>query len=213
VVDSDDPVAVARALCAEGAARLHVVDLEGARTGRSWDRQALLEVIRSAPCPVQAGGGLSTTEDVEEVLAAGAAIALVGPGALHEGGAIAGTVARHAGRIGASIAAQGASLDLPVGGGVALGDELRAAERAGAGFLVFTDLRREGAMGGPDLDMLVRLCGLTHLPVIASGGVRSADDLRALARLRPHGVVGAVVGRALYGGSFTLAQAHAAIRS
>jgi phosphoribosylformimino-5-aminoimidazole carboxamide ribotide isomerase len=208
---SDDPLQVALGFAQAGAQWLHIVDLDGAKTGVPQNRQLVLEVVRQARCPVQAGGGLRTLEDVEEVLAAGAQRAVLGTVALEDRQALRRACARYGERIAVSLDALGgelASHGWTVGTGVPLLDAVQEFESAGVAMFIYTDVSRDGTMAGPNIDALADLCDATRLPVIASGGVGSLDELRMVARLNPAGVRGAIVGRALYEHKFGIAEAN-----
>ncbi len=155
---------------------------------------------------------MRSLEDVEEVLTAGAARAVLGTVALEDPTALGHACRRYGEKIAVSLDARGgelASHGWTVGTGVPVLDAVEAFERAGVAMFVYTDVGRDGTLGGPDLQGLLRLKEATSLPVIASGGIGSLDDLRAVARLAPRGVVGAVVGRALYEQRFDLRTAIA----
>lgn len=210
-VYSDHPVEVALGFCRAGARWLHVVDLDAARTGEARNREIVLEVVRRASCPVQAGGGLRSLEDVEEVLAAGASRAVLSTVALEDPDALRRACTRYGERIAVSLDARGGELAAHgwrVGTGVAVLEAVKAFQDAGVARFVYTDVSRDGTMAGPDLQGLLRLAQATHLPVVASGGIRSIGDLRGIARLSPHGVRGAIVGRAFYEGKFGVAEAN-----
>jgi phosphoribosylformimino-5-aminoimidazole carboxamide ribotide isomerase len=210
-VYSDDPVRVALGFCRAGARWLHIVDLDGARDGDQSNRELVLEVVRSAACPVQAGGGLRTIDDITEVVAAGAGRAMVGAEALDDLGALHGLCARFGERVAALIEARsgnGSSEKSTATNGIALPDALQALEDAGVAMIVYVDLDRDGTTSGPNLDELERLATLTDVPLIAAGGITSLDDVRAVARLHDMGVRGAVVGRALYEHKFGIVEAQ-----
>ncbi|CAN5693483.1 1-(5-phosphoribosyl)-5-[(5-phosphoribosylamino)methylideneamino]imidazole-4-carboxamide isomerase [soil metagenome] len=200
----NDPVAVGRALCASGARRLHVVDLDAARTGEPVNRAVVLEVARAVPCPLQVSGGLRSADDVDAVLAAGAERAVLSSSALAEETALRRALSRHRGRVAALLDVRGDR----VGPGVPLIDAVRLFDEAGAVALIHTDLEREGTMSGPSLTGLRAVGEFTDLPLVAAGGIASLGDLWALRALRPAGVAGAIVGRSLYEGRITLAAAH-----
>jgi phosphoribosylformimino-5-aminoimidazole carboxamide ribotide isomerase len=204
---SDDPAEVAVALGRAGARWLHIVDLDYARWGEPRNRTLLLGAVRAAPCPVQVGGGLRTVADVEEVLAAGATRALVGTTMLSDPAALRACT-RFGDRVGATLDVRAGAW--AVGTGMRVLDAVRRFERAGVALLVYTAATRDGTMTGPDLDGARRTARATSLPVVASGGIASLEDIRAVARLQRHGVTGAVVGRALYERRFSLAQANLA---
>lgn len=204
-VYSDDPVKVAIGFCRAGARWLHIVDLDGAKTGIPANRDLVIEVVKAASCPVQAGGGMRSLDDVEEVLAAGANRAVLGTVALEDPEAMAKACKRYGERIAVSLDARGgelASHGWTVGTGVPVLEAVRSFEDAGVSWFIYTDVDRDGTLSGPDVAGLMRLAETTKLPVIASGGVSSLDDLRTVARLKNEGIAGAIVGRAFYENKF-----------
>jgi phosphoribosylformimino-5-aminoimidazole carboxamide ribotide isomerase len=210
-VYSDDPVRVAIGLSSAGARWLHIVDLEGARTGIPANRELVLEAVRRASCPVQAGGGIRTLDDVEELLAAGANRAVLGTFALEDPEGMALACARYGERIAVSLDARKgelASHGWTVGSGVPLFDAVRAFENAGVASFIYTDVSRDGTMKGPDLEGLAQLAEVTNLPIVASGGVASLEDLRQVARMRSEGIAGVIVGRAFYEHKFSIGEAN-----
>lgn len=212
-VYSDDPVKVALGFCSAGARWLHIVDLDGAKTGEPANRELVLEVVRRASCPVQAGGGMRSLSDVEEVIAAGANRAVLGTVALEDPDELERACERYGDRITVSLdvsAGELASHGWTVGSGVPLQDAIATFERAGAASFIYTDISRDGTMAGPDLDGLKHVTSLTDLPIVASGGIGSLEELRAVARMQEEGVAGAIVGRALYEGKFTVGEANLA---
>jgi phosphoribosylformimino-5-aminoimidazole carboxamide ribotide isomerase len=212
-VYSDDPVEVALGWCRAGAPWLHVVDLDGARTGTPANRHLVLKTASAASCPVQAGGGFRDIDDVESALTAGARRVVLGTVALEDPAALEFVCARHGAHVAVSLDARGGELAThgwTVGTGVEVLDAVAQFEAAGASMFIYTDVARDGTMAGPDLVGLERLAQETDLPVVASGGISSLADLRAVARLHEKGVQGAIVGRALYDGAFTIEEAEAA---
>lgn len=206
-IEGGDPVALAGRFAAEGASRLHVVDLDGAFAGRPSD--GLLErIAKNAPVPVQVGGGYRSIAAVEFALAAGAERVIVGTAALSPT-----FLEDAAARFEASlVVAVDARDGLVTVDGWTRSSDLPASElaqrcaAAGVRRLLVTGTSRDGSMSGPDLALLesVLPCGL---PVLAAGGIASLDDVRALASL---GCEGAVVGSALWRGAFTVLEAVAA---
>ena len=212
-VYSDDPVKVALGLASAGARWLHIVDLDGARTGEPANRDLVVEVVKRASCPVQAGGGLRTMDEVEELLAAGANRVVLSTFALEDDESMRAACARFGERIVVSLDARGgevASHGWTVGAGVSVLEAVDRFQDAGVSAFVYTDVTRDGAMTGPDMEGLERLAETTDLPVIASGGIASLEDLRAVARLHERGVKGAIVGRALYELKFSIGEANLA---
>ena len=209
-VYSDDPVKVALGFCSAGARWLHIVDLDGAKTGIPANRELVLEVVRRAPRPVQAGGGMRSIDDVEEMLAAGANRAVLGTIALEDPLALKKACARYGERIAVSLDARAgelASHGWTVGSGVPLEEAVKTFEDAGVALFIYTDVNRDGTMAGPDIEGLLRLRDHTTLPIVASGGIGTLDELRSVAALAPEGVAGAIVGRALYENKFTVSEA------
>lgn len=205
---SDDPVAVARRWVAEGARRLHVVDLDGAFAGapRQMD---IVAAVAAVGVPVQVGGGLRTEADVAAAFAAGAARVVVGTGAL-EPGFLDGLVARFGGgRIVVGLDARGQRIAVrgwADESSVHPAEVAAAALRAGCIEGVYTQVRRDGMLAGPDLEGLDALL-TTGLRVVASGGVAGVDDVRALASRAAAGCAGVILGRALYTGAVGLRDA------
>lgn len=199
-----DPVAVARRFQAAGAPLLHVVDLDAA-LGTGSNAEAVRAVCRAVGIPVQVGGGLRTLESVEEALGAGAARAVLGTAAAADPSFVARCVDRHGDRIVVAVDVRDGRVVVKgwreeAG---ALEELVPALDAAGAPRYLVTAVAADGRLEGPDLALYGRVRSLTDRPVLASGGVRDAADLRALAAL---GVEGAVVGRALYEGTLSLAE-------
>ncbi|MFN2388098.1 MAG: 1-(5-phosphoribosyl)-5-[(5-phosphoribosylamino)methylideneamino]imidazole-4-carboxamide isomerase [Actinomycetota bacterium] len=209
-VYSDDPVRIALGFSSAGARWLHIVDLDGARTGTAANRELVLEVVRRASCPVQAGGGVRTADDVEELLAAGANRVVLGTFALEDPDAARAACRRFGERIVVSLDARRGEVTShgwTVGTGLPVTEAVRIFEDAGVSAFVYTDVGRDGTMSGPDVDGLTRLAETTDLPVVASGGISSLDDVRTVAALRPIGIGGAIIGRALYEHKFGIGEA------
>ena len=211
-VYADDPVAVARSFAAAGAAWIHVVDLDAARTGEPANL-AVVEAIASAvPCLVQAGGGVRTIDAATALLLAGADRIVVGTAAIERPALVEELCAAHPGRVAVGLDARGAEL-ATAGWTEPSGEDLlthvRRLDEVGVAALIVTDISRDGTMEGPSLDQLGGVLDATDRPVIASGGVGRLEDLDALVRLESGGrrLDGAVVGRALYEGRFSLAEA------
>jgi phosphoribosylformimino-5-aminoimidazole carboxamide ribotide isomerase len=203
---ADDPVAVAEAFAASGARWIHLVDLDRA-FGRGDNRTLARRVLAAAKTQVQVGGGLRTAEAIEEMLTWGATRVVVGTRAATDPALVERLLRRHgAARLAVGIDAKDGRV--AVRGWTEVFDltPLELARRVhgqGATTVIYTDVARDGMLAGPDLDGARALAAL-GLDVIASGGVASLDDLRAV---RMGGLAGAIVGRALYEGRFTLPEA------
>ncbi|MGH9155031.1 MAG: 1-(5-phosphoribosyl)-5-[(5-phosphoribosylamino)methylideneamino]imidazole-4-carboxamide isomerase [Acidimicrobiales bacterium] len=211
-----DPVVVAAELEAAGARWLHVVDLDAARTGRPENRAAVAAIAAAATVPVQSGGGVRDEFSAESLLDAGVARVIVGTAALEDPAMVRRLAGRHPGRIAVALDARGPELALrgwTEPAGLSLRDGLALFDGSGVAAFVVTDIARDGMLAGPDLDGLAEVLAMTATPVIAAGGVSTSGDLRALSKVVAtdgRRLAGAVVGTALYEGSFTMAEALAA---
>lgn len=211
IVYGDDPAAVARRFAAHRLARIHVVDLDGAREGQPRNRAAVEAIVATAEkIPVQLGGGLRSLEDVEEALACGVERVVLGTAAQREPALVREAARRHPGRVVVGIDAREGRV--AVQGWLetteARAEDLaRAFEDAGVAAVVYTNIARDGMLTGPDLEGTAALAEAVSIPVIASGGVGSEADVRRVAALAGRGVAGVIVGRALYTGALDLARA------
>jgi phosphoribosylformimino-5-aminoimidazole carboxamide ribotide isomerase len=218
-----DPTVLAARYIAAGARWIHVVDLDGARTGVAHERGVLgqiLRLTREAGVDVEFGGGIRSEDDVEEVLESGVARVVLGTAALEEP-ALAGRCARRwPGRVAVGLdyrvgpdgMAEAQAQGWLAGSGQALTDLLELWQHDPIGAVVATSVARDGMLSGPDLAGLEALLAATALPVVASGGVSRLDDLVALAGLRVEGrrLAGAVVGKAIVEGRLTVEEGIAA---
>jgi phosphoribosylformimino-5-aminoimidazole carboxamide ribotide isomerase len=213
-VYDDDPVGVARAFALAGAEWIHVVDLDAARTGEPANL-AVVEAIASAvPSRVQAGGGVRSVEAASALLLAGAARVVIGTAAVENPGLVDELCSLHGGSVVVGLDARDGEVAVrgwTEGSGRDLLELARQFEASGVEALVVTEVARDGTMEGPSLDQLRSVLEATELPVIASGGVGSLGDLDALVDLQAadRGLAGAIVGRALYEGRFSLGEALA----
>ncbi|GBC87131.1 Phosphoribosyl isomerase A [bacterium HR12] len=199
-----DPVEVAERFQAEGARRLHVVDLDAAR-GEGSNRAIVREICRAVQIPVQLGGGIRTLDAVFAALEDGAARAILGTAAALDPGFVEEAVGHVGDRVLVAVDVRDGRVathgwrDL----GPRVEEVIPALTAAGAPRFLVTSIQRDGTMDGPDLPLYERVVQLTDRPIIASGGVRIADDVRALREL---GLEGVVVGKALYVGTLRLEE-------
>jgi phosphoribosylformimino-5-aminoimidazole carboxamide ribotide isomerase len=214
-VFGDDPVAMALRWISLGAGRLHVVDLDGAFAGAPRQTALVAKIVAAvAPVPVEVGGGLRDHAAVEAALETGARWAVVGTRAALDAGFLRDVCRRHPDRIIVAVDARGSRV--AVKGWTEVSEQtvtdvgLRGRD-AGAAALLYTDISRDGMEQGPNVDDTAALARAIDMPVLASGGVATIDDLRRLAAIP--GVAGTVVGRALYTGAIDLAAAILAIRT
>jgi 1-(5-phosphoribosyl)-5-[(5-phosphoribosylamino)methylideneamino] imidazole-4-carboxamide isomerase/N-(5'phosphoribosyl)anthranilate isomerase len=203
-----DPLAAALAWQDAGAEWVHLVDLDAA-FGRGSNRAQLAAVVGRLDVDVELSGGIRDDESLEAALGTGCARVNIGTAALEDPEWCAAAIARYGERVavgldvrGTTLAARGWTQE-----GGELFEVLERLDRDGCARYVVTDVGRDGTMTGPNLELLRSVCAATDRPVVASGGVSSLDDLRAVAGLVPDGVEGAIVGKALYAGAFTLEEA------
>jgi phosphoribosylformimino-5-aminoimidazole carboxamide ribotide isomerase len=216
-VYGDDPVAVARGFQAAGAGWVHMVDLDAARTGEPRNRDRIAAVVAVVDARVQAGGGVRDEAAAEALLGAGVARVVLGTAAMEQPDLVRRLAARHPGAVVVGLDARAGEVAVRgwrEGAGVPLLDAVRRFEDAGVAALVVTEIGRDGMLSGPDVDGLAQVVAATEVDVVASGGVGTLDDLRSLAALEVGGrrLAGAIVGRALYEGAFTVEEALAAVR-
>jgi 1-(5-phosphoribosyl)-5-[(5-phosphoribosylamino)methylideneamino] imidazole-4-carboxamide isomerase/N-(5'phosphoribosyl)anthranilate isomerase len=203
-----DPLAAALAWQAAGAQWVHLVDLDAA-FGRGSNAELLASVVARLDVAVELSGGIRDDASLAAALATGCVRVNIGTAALERPDWVRSAIAAHGDKIavgldvrGTTLAARGWTRD-----GGELDETLDRLNAEGCARYVVTDINRDGMLTGPNLDLLRHVCARTSRPVIASGGVSSLADLAAIASLVPLGVEGAIVGKALYTGAFTLAEA------
>lgn len=209
-VFNEDPDAQAAAFASAGFTRLHVVDLNGAIEGRAVNAQAVAKILSATAVPVQLGGGIRDEAAVRRWLDAGVARVILGTMALREPELVRALCREHAGRIAVGIDARNGRV--AVEGWTEQSDTpaidlARRFEDAGVAAIIYTDIDRDGAMGGPNIEATAALAAALATPVIASGGVSSLADLAALKSAGDGCIEGVIVGRALYDGAIAPAEA------
>lgn len=211
-VFGDDPAAQAQRFAAAGCAWLHLVDLNGAFAGQPVNADAVAAILAAVEIPVQLGGGIRDLATVEGWLSRGVARVILGTAAAENPALVRTAAAAFPGQVAVGLDARAGRVATR---GWAEATELTVTELAkrfedaGIAAIIYTDIDRDGAMAGPNVDATATLARAVSVPVIASGGVSQLDDLRAL---RDTGVVaGAISGRALYDGAIDLAEALAAL--
>jgi len=213
-VFADDPVAMARQWEAAGAPRLHVVDLDGAFEGKPVQRGIIRDIIQALTIPVEVGGGLRDMAHVDAVLETGARWAIVGTRAALDPAFLGEVCRRFEDRIIVGVDASEGRVAVD-GWTRILELEATALARdaavAGAAAVIYTDIARDGTEGGPNFWSTVAVARAAGIPVFASGGVGSLEDIRQL--LAVSGLAGVIVGRALYSGAVDLRCALAEVRS
>ena len=205
-----DPLAAALRWQDAGARWLHLVDLDAA-FGRGSNAEVIAEITAQLTLNVELSGGIRDDASLDRALATGCRRVNIGTAALENPDWCERVIARHGDKIGIAIDVKGSNLAARgwVREGGDWAEAVRRLSDAGCRTFVVTDVKSDGMLTGPNLDLLRRVCELPDADVIASGGIARLDDLRALRELVPLGVAGAIIGTALYVGNFTLADALA----
>lgn len=209
-VYSDDPVAMARRWESEGARLIHVVDIDGAFTGKPLNHELVVQIIRSIKIPVQVSGGIRTTENIDYYIKNGASTLVLGTKVVSNVQFLKKACDAFPGRISVGLDTRE---DMVLVQGWTQTTPQSAIELAGrfSDFdirsIIFTDVQRDGMLSGPNLDAIRKLTRAVRIPIIASGGISSLNDIRSLLPLEPFGVSGMIIGKALYTGAVKLSEA------
>jgi len=209
---SHDPVSIAKQWEAQGAPWLHVVDLDGAKSGALKNKDIILKVARSVKIPVQMGGGIRTKEDIASLIEGGISRVVLGTKAIEDTTFLLDVLGSWNEKIAVSL---DCSKGFVAQHGWTTTSQLKATELAkelellGLKYLIYTDIARDGMLSGPNYEGLKALLDATRIPVIASGGIANLDDIIRLKSLEPRGVIGAITGKAIYEGKLDLKKALA----
>ncbi|WP_315789446.1 1-(5-phosphoribosyl)-5-[(5-phosphoribosylamino)methylideneamino]imidazole-4-carboxamide isomerase [Fischerella sp. JS2] len=213
-VFSENPVDVAKQWVEEGATRLHLVDLDGAKAGKLVNLKAIEAIAQAVSVPIEVGGGLRTRDSVQQLFNLGVQWAIVGTVAVEQPQLVQQLCQEFPQQIIIGIDARNGKVATR---GWLETSEVLATQLAvqmqelGAAAVIYTDIHRDGTLAGPNLDALRELAAAINIPVIASGGVSSLTDLLSLLALEPQGVTGVIIGRALYTGDISVSEAVRAI--
>ncbi len=211
---NDNPVTVARSWAEQGATRLHVVDLDGAKEGKTSNLASIEAIVAAIAIPVQVGGGLRDRASIARLLDLGVQRCIMGTVAVEQPELVQELCQEFPEQIVVGIdARQGkvATRGWLETSEVLATDLAQRMAVAGAAAIIYTDIHRDGTMSGPNIDALRELATAIEIPVIASGGVSSLTDLLSLLALEPLGVTGAIVGKAIYTGDVKLIEAVQAV--
>jgi phosphoribosylformimino-5-aminoimidazole carboxamide ribotide isomerase len=209
-VYSENPVEMAGHWESKGAERLHVVDLNGAVTGRPFHRSLIEEITRAIRIPVEVGGGIRDLETIENYLSSGVGWVILGTAALQNHQLVEEACRRFPGRIILGIDARGKKVAIRGWNEIASLEAMDLAkqfEGVEISAIIFTDVERDGMGTGLNWEETKALARATSIPVIASGGVSQIEEIERLKKLEPDGVIGVIVGRALYTGQIDLEEA------
>lgn len=213
-VFDENPANVAQNWASQGATRLHLVDLDGAKAGKVINLAAIESILKTINIPVQVGGGLRDQNSVSQLLDLGVSQVILGTVAVEKPELVQELCAQYPGKIIVGIDARNGKVATR---GWLETSEVLATELAqrmadlGAAAIIYTDIHRDGTLQGPNLEALRELAQSISIPVIASGGVSSITDLLSLLSLEPLGVTGAIVGKAIYTGDVSLKEAIKAV--
>lgn len=205
-VYADDPAAVAAGFYARGARYLHVVDLDGARDGAPANLAAIRAIVQAAPLYVEVGGGIRDEERIRAMLELGAGRVILGTAALRDFDFLARMAKKYGEQIALGVDARDGRVAVDgwlTSTAVDSFDFCEKARGAGVQTVIYTDITTDGALRGTNLAAFRRLCALGGLAIVASGGICSLEELRAL---RDMGCTGAIVGKALYTGALQLGE-------
>ena len=207
---SDDPVAQAMRWQEQGASRLHLVDLDGAKSGDPVNDASVQAITKALSIPVQLGGGVRSVERAESLINCGLDRVILGTAAIENPKMVKDLASRHPGKIVVGIDARDgkvATRGWVEESNVEATALARDLSDAGIAAIISTDIATDGTLAGPNLKALREMADASNVPVIASGGVGCMADLLSLMGLEPHGVTGVITGRALYDGRIDLREA------
>ncbi|MDX1251372.1 MAG: 1-(5-phosphoribosyl)-5-[(5-phosphoribosylamino)methylideneamino]imidazole-4-carboxamide isomerase [Gammaproteobacteria bacterium] len=211
-VFSDDPVAVAEHWVEAGARRLHLVDLNGAFAGRPVNGEVIRRIVEACPdVPVQVGGGIRDDDTIQSYLDMGVSYVILGTKAINTPHFVGDVCREFPGHIIVGLDAKNGKVAIDGWSKLSNHDVIDIAQRfekEGVEAIIYTDISRDGMMKGVNVESTVALARAISIPVIASGGITNLDDIRALCQVAGEGVMGAVIGRALYEGTLDLAAAQ-----
>jgi phosphoribosylformimino-5-aminoimidazole carboxamide ribotide isomerase len=211
-----EPAEQARAFAAQGFDYLHVVDLDGAFAGKPMNAAAVERILAAVRIPVQLGGGIRDHATIEQWLAKGIARVIIGTAAVRDPGLVKAAAKKFPGRVAVGLDARGGNVAVQ---GWAETSELSALEiarrfeDAGVAAIIYTDIARDGMLKGLNLEATIALADAVSIPVVASGGLASIEDVRALLMPQAKKLAGAIAGRALYDGRLDAAAALQLVRA
>jgi phosphoribosylformimino-5-aminoimidazole carboxamide ribotide isomerase len=209
-VYSDHPVKMALHWESQGAERIHVVDLNGAVTGTPYHKNLIKEMAQAVRVPIEVGGGIRDLATVEDYLSSGVKWVIFGTSALKNQSLVQEACKKFPGRIILGVDAKGGKVSIQgwkEDASIEAIDLIKKFEGMGISSVIFTDIERDGMSTGVNREMTRTLARSTSIPVIASGGVSQIEDIASLLGLEPDGIIGVIVGRALYTGRIDLVEA------
>lgn len=209
-VFNESPAGQARIFEGQGFEWIHIVDLNGAFEGRPVNEEAVKSIIEAVDVKLQLGGGIRTLETIEQWLKLGITRVILGTVALRDPELVKEACRKFPGQIVVGIDGKDGKVAVQGWAETSHMDVIELAKKfedAGVEAIIYTDIGRDGAMEGPDIEGTKKLADAVNIPVIASGGIASNDDIEAVRKLQGHGVVGVISGRALYDGKIDIPKA------
>ena len=213
-VFSDDPVAMARHWAAEGAKRLHIVDLNGAIAGRPKNEKVIRDIVAAVgdAVPIQLGGGIRDLDAIESYIDAGVTYVVIGTAAVKNPGFLSDACYAFPGHVIAGLDAKEGKVAVEGWSKLTGHDVIDLAkkfEEYGVEAIIYTDIGRDGMLTGVNIDATLKLARELRVPVIASGGLTSVEDIKALCKIESEGINGVITGRAIYQGTLDFKKAQA----
>ncbi len=209
-VFSDSPAAMARKWQAQGAEYLHLVDLDGALAGASQNLAAIEEILNAVDIPVELGGGIRTMAQIDKLLAMGIARVILGSVAVKNPALVKEACAKYGERIAVGIDAKDGIVAVEgweKSGNIGVIELARKMKDAGVKTIIYTDISRDGTLSGVNVEATVKLAQESGVKIVASGGVKSLEDIKALKAQEHYGLEGVIAGKSIYTGSLDLQAA------
>jgi len=207
---SSEPVEVAKEFVDQGASYLHIVDLDAAKDPELDNLKTIGKIVRTVNIPVEVGGGIRDKEKAEKLFDIGVDRIIIGTLLVKNPELVREITALYTEKVAAGIDAKDGKVYISgwtVDGGVPAIDMVYKAKNLGIKIIVYTDIKRDGTLIGPNLEGIKRIANAAKLPVVAAGGIHSIEDLRAIKHLEPEGVIGVISGKAIYEGKITVREA------
>ena len=207
---SDSPADMARKWQAQGAEYLHLVDLDGALAGSSQNLTAIEKILESVDIPTELGGGIRTMEQIDKLLAMGITRVILGSAAVKNPALVREACAKYGERIVVGIDAKDGIVAVEgwgESGNIGVTELAQEMRKAGVKTIIYTDISRDGTLSGVNVEATVKLAQESGIKIVASGGVKSLDDIKALKEQEDAGIEGVIAGKAIYMGTLDLAEA------
>ncbi len=207
---ASDPLGMAKTFEAKGAQWIHIVDLDGAKTGAMQNKDIILKIAQEISIPIEVGGGIRTEEDIDDLINGGVKRVILGTKIIEDISFLSKMIEKWGDKIAVSLDCSNGYI---AERGWVNTTDIKATElvsdleKRGLKCLVFTDIARDGMLTGPNFESLEELCNLTNIDIIASGGVSNIEDIKQLKALEEKGVIGAITGKAIYEGKLDLKEA------